>query len=63
VSEPDYDPDADPDNLEGRPPTDEERAANHRALMKLHPANRFRLMFGQPLLPETPPPATTTDVV
>jgi hypothetical protein len=42
----------DPDNLEGLPLTKEELAENHRELMKLHPANRFRLMFGQPLLPE-----------
>lgn len=24
-------------------------------VLALHPANRFRLMFGQPLLPESPP--------
>lgn len=34
------------------PPTDEERAASYRAIQRRHPANRFRLMFGQPLLPE-----------
>jgi hypothetical protein len=28
------------------------RAASHRALRELHPGNRFRLMFGQPLLPQ-----------
>jgi hypothetical protein len=45
----------DPDNLEGDGPTDEERAANWRELEKLHPGNRFRLMFGMPMLP-TPNP-------
>ena len=35
-----------------RVPTLEERAANHRALSKLHVGNRFRLMFGMPLLPQ-----------
>jgi hypothetical protein len=35
-----------------RVPTPEERAANHRALSKLHVGNRFRLMFGMPLLPQ-----------
>ena len=34
------------------PPTDAERTANHRALSKMHVGNRFRLMFGMPLLPE-----------
>ena len=29
-----------------------ERAANHLRMEKLHPGNRFRMMFGQPLLPE-----------
>ena len=33
-------------------PTPEQRAANHRALSKLHAGNRFRLMFGMPLLPQ-----------
>jgi hypothetical protein len=33
-------------------PTAEERAAHHRALRKMHVGNRFRLMFGMPLLPE-----------
>lgn len=40
------------DNLEGLGPTDEERRENWRELDKLHPGNRFRLMFGMPLLPE-----------
>ncbi len=35
------------------PLTDNERVASRRQLDKLHPGNRFRLMFGQPLLPET----------
>lgn len=34
-------------------PTDAERARNHCALMQMSRANRFRLMFGQPLLSET----------
>ena len=29
------------------------RSVNWKALQNLHRANRFRLMFGQPLLPET----------
>lgn len=33
--------------------TDNERAASRRRLKHMHPANRFRLMFGQPLLPES----------
>lgn len=33
-------------------PTDAERAATWKAINALHPANRFRLMFGQPLLDE-----------
>lgn len=32
--------------------TDADRASNYRTLRELHPANRFRLMFGQPLLPQ-----------
>lgn len=43
------DPD-DPDNLEGDPPTAQERAENWRELQKLHPGNRFRLMLGLPML-------------
>lgn len=31
-----------------------ERAASARKLAALHPGNRFRLMFGQPLLPPDP---------
>jgi ribosomal protein L37AE/L43A len=44
------------------PLTDEERAASWKSLSTLHRANRFRLMFGQPLLTDervsasTPPP-------
>ena len=49
----------DPDNIEGTGLSDQERAANHRALMKLHVGNRFRLMFGQPLLPESQDPGQT----
>jgi len=40
------------DNLEGDGPTNAERATSHRALMKLHRGNRFRLMFGKPMLPD-----------
>jgi len=32
------------------PLTDSERKASRRQLDQLHPGNRFRLMFGQPLL-------------
>ncbi len=32
------------------PLTDSERRTSRRQLDKLHPGNRFRLMFGQPLL-------------
>ena len=39
----------------GKPLTDAERAANYRELHKMHPGNRFRLMFGLPLLPESQP--------
>jgi len=42
-----------------RIPTPEERAANSRALGKMHRGNRFRLMFGQPLLLEEPMKTTT----
>lgn len=34
------------------PPSAEDRARQGMELMSLHPANRFRLMFGQPLLPD-----------
>lgn len=37
------------------PLSDEERAANWKALQKMHVGNRFRLMFGMPLLPEPEP--------
>lgn len=33
-----------------------ERIRSHRALRDMHPGNRLRLMFGQPLLPETDNP-------
>ena len=36
------------------PLTENERADSWKQLSKLHPANRFRLMFGQPLLPAEP---------
>ena len=41
-----------PENLEGSGPTNEERRENAKAIDAMHPANRFRLMFGMPLLPE-----------
>jgi hypothetical protein len=36
------------------PLSEQERKASRNQLDKLHPGNRFRLMFGQPLLPEEP---------
>ena len=33
---------------------DSARVESRRQLAKLHPGNRFRLMFGLPLLPEEP---------
>jgi hypothetical protein len=36
------------------PMTFEERRADRKRLDQLHPGNRFRLMFGQPLLPQGP---------
>jgi hypothetical protein len=36
------------------PLSEQERKASRKQLDKLHPGNRFRLMFGQPLLPEDP---------
>jgi hypothetical protein len=36
------------------PLSEQERKASRKQLDKLHPGNRFRLMFGQPLLPEEP---------
>lgn len=36
-------------------PSPAERAAHHLALMRLSRPNRFRLMFGQPFLPDTHP--------
>ncbi|MEO5915578.1 MAG: hypothetical protein ABIS50_15195 [Luteolibacter sp.] len=44
----------DPDQL-AQPPTDAERRANWKAIHQMHPGNRFRLMFGLPLLPEKTP--------
>ena len=38
-----------------KPLTDSERRASRQALNQLHPGNRFRLMFGQPLLPQSGP--------
>lgn len=38
----------------GQPMTDQERAANWKYIQSLHPANRFRLMYGMPLLHEEP---------
>lgn len=35
-------------------PTEAERVANWQAIQKLSRGNRFRLMFGLPLLPEGP---------
>jgi hypothetical protein len=34
------------------PLSEQERKASRKQLDTLHPGNRFRLMFGQPLLPE-----------
>jgi hypothetical protein len=34
------------------PMTIEQRAEDRKKLQAMHPGNRFRLMFGQPLLPE-----------
>jgi hypothetical protein len=34
------------------PLSEQELKASRKQLDKLHPGNRFRLMFGQPLLPE-----------
>ena len=36
------------------PLTENERAASWKQLSSLHRGNRFRLMFGMPLLPEDP---------
>gem|GEM_PF-1280899 len=36
------------------PLTDSERKESRKQLDKLHPGNRLRLMFGQPLLPKGP---------
>jgi hypothetical protein len=34
------------------PLSDQERKASRKQLDQLHPGNRLRLMFGQPLLPQ-----------
>jgi len=39
-----------------KPLSESERLASRKALNQLHPGNRFRLMAGLPLLPETPKP-------
>ena len=49
---PSVSPEDDPHRL-AHVPSDAERAANHRALKDLHPGNRFRLMFGLPLLDQS----------
>ncbi len=36
-----------------QPPSDDERRANTQAIHKLSIPNRFRLMFGQPLFPDS----------
>lgn len=36
-----------------KPQTDQDRAKDHRALSEMHPGNRFRLMFGMTLLPQS----------
>lgn len=41
------------------PLTEQERSESWKYLSKLHRANRFRLMFGQPLLPEKPTTGTS----
>lgn len=41
-----------PSDIQDSIPTPEEHAANWRNINRLHPANRFRLMFNQPLLKE-----------
>lgn len=40
------------DERMAQPMTDEQRKADRIEVQKLHPGNRFRLMFGQPLLPQ-----------
>jgi hypothetical protein len=37
------------------PLTESEQKDSRRQLQSLHPGNRMRLMFGQPLLPQEPP--------
>ena len=39
-----------------KPLTESEHRASRQALNQLHPGNRFRLMAGLPMLPETPKP-------
>ena len=41
------------------PLTEGERVASRKQLDQLHPGNRFRLMFGQPLLPQEPESGTS----
>jgi len=41
------------DHRLAHPPSDEERKASVDMLAKMHPGNRFRLLFEMPLLPET----------
>jgi len=41
------------------PLTDSERGESRQYLDTLHPGNRFRLMFGMPLLPEPPQNSTS----
>jgi hypothetical protein len=41
------------------PLTEGERTASRKQLDQLHPGNRFRLMFGQPLLPQEPESETS----
>lgn len=38
--------------MDNQIPSDEERAASHKIINSMHRANRFRLMFGLPLLDE-----------
>jgi len=37
------------------PLTESEQMESWKQLSALHPGNRFRLMFGMPLLPQSPP--------
>jgi hypothetical protein len=42
-----------------QPLTESERGQSWKQISSLHPGNRFRLMFGRPLLPESPESATS----